>query len=48
MGIKMVDFYITQVGAQAGTGTPFTATTKIEGESDYGEGFVKMSLDGNE
>ena len=46
MGIKMVDFYITQVGAQAGTGTPFTATTKIEGESDYGEGFVKMSLDG--
>ena len=46
LGIRMVDFYITQVGAQAGTGTPFTATTKIEGESDYGEGFVKMSLDG--
>jgi len=46
LGIKMVDFYITQVGAQVGAGTPFTATDKIEGESDYSEGFVKMSLDG--
>ena len=42
----MVDFYITQVGAQVGAGTPFTATDKIDGESDYGEGYVKMSLDG--
>ena len=32
LGIKMVDFYITQVGAQVGAGTPFTATDKIEGE----------------
>ena len=45
LGIKMVDFYITQVGAQEG-GTPFTPSFKIDGINDYEEGLARLSLDG--
>ena len=45
LGIKMVDFYITQIGAQEG-GTPFTPSFKIDGINDYEEGLARLSLDG--
>ena len=45
LGIKMVDFYVTQIGAQD-SGTPFIPTFKINGSGGNQEGHNAISLDG--